>query len=45
MEGTQVVTSEMGHIFKTRHAIPRDFLHEQDDGVLHATVAKQVVSD
>ena len=44
-EREDCVIVEMGHIFKTKHAIPRDFLHEQDDGILHANVAKQVVSD
>jgi hypothetical protein len=38
------VIVETGHLFKTKHAIPQDFLHEHD-GVLHATVAKDVVSD
>jgi hypothetical protein len=38
------VIVEMGHIFKSKHAIPNDFLHEHEDGVLHATVAKDVVS-
>jgi hypothetical protein len=38
------VIVELGHIFKAKHAIPHDFLHEHDDGVLHATVAKDVVS-
>jgi hypothetical protein len=39
------VIIETGHIFKTKHAIPRDFLHEHDDGVLHATLAKDVISE
>lgn len=39
------VIVELGHIFKAKHAIPHDFLHEHGDGVLHATVAKDVVSD
>jgi hypothetical protein len=38
------VIVETGHIFKTKHAIPHDFLHEHEDGMLHATVAKDVVS-
>ena len=43
-ERDDCVIVETGHIFKTKHAIPRDFLHEQE-GVLHATVTKHVVSD
>jgi hypothetical protein len=35
---------EMGHVFKSKHAIPQDFLHEEE-GVLHATVAKDVIVD
>jgi hypothetical protein len=38
------VIVETGHLMKAKHAIPRDFLHERD-GELHATVAKDVVSD
>jgi len=38
------VIIESGHLFKSKHAIPRDFIHEQD-GVLVATVAKDVVMD
>jgi hypothetical protein len=38
------VVVEGGHVFKSRHAIPTDFLHEHD-GVLRATVAKDVVTD
>jgi hypothetical protein len=38
------VIIESGHVFKSKHAIPRDFVHEQD-GVLVATVAKDVVMD
>ena len=38
------VVIETGHVFKTRHAIPTDFLHE-NDGVLRATVAKSIVDD
>src|SRR5207247_9185259 len=38
------VIIESGHVFKSKHAIPRDFIHEQD-GVLVATVAKDVVMD
>jgi hypothetical protein len=38
------VIVESGHVFKTRHAIPTDFLHEHD-GVLRATVGKDVVDD
>jgi len=36
------VIVESGHVFKTRHAIPTEFLHERD-GVLRATVGKEVV--
>jgi hypothetical protein len=35
---------ESGHIFKSRHAIPTEFLHEHE-GVLRATVAKSIVDD
>jgi hypothetical protein len=38
------VVVESGHVFKSRHAIPTDFLHEHD-GVLRATVGKEVVDD
>src|SRR3954453_17215998 len=38
------VVIETGHIFKTKHAIPREFLHE-GDGVLRSTVTKNVVAD
>lgn len=38
------VIVESGHVFKTRHAVPKDFLHEHD-GVLRATVGKDVVRD
>jgi len=38
------VIVETGHMFKTRHAIPTDFLHEHDD-VVRATVGKDVVHD
>src|SRR5919201_2274874 len=38
------VIIESGHVFKSKHAIPREFIHEQD-GVLVATVAKDVVMD
>jgi hypothetical protein len=41
-DGCAVV--ESGHIFKSRHAIPTDFLHEHD-GVLRATVGKEVVDE
>jgi hypothetical protein len=43
-ERDNCVVIETGHIFKTKHAIPREFLHEVD-GVLRATVTKDVVSD
>jgi hypothetical protein len=35
---------ESGHVFKSRHAIPAEFLHEHE-GVLRATVAKEIVDD
>ena len=35
---------ESGHMFKSRHAIPTDFLHEHED-VVRATVGKDVVHD
>jgi hypothetical protein len=38
------VIVETGHIFKSRHAVPTDFIHEHD-GVLRATVAKEIVDD
>ena len=38
------VVVESGHVFKSRHAIPTDFLHEHD-GVLRATVGKEVVEE
>ena len=41
-EGFVIV--ESGHMFKSRHAIPVDFLHEHED-VVRATVGKDVVHD
>jgi hypothetical protein len=38
------VIIETGHVFKTKHAIPREFLHDVD-GQLRATVTKDVVED
>jgi hypothetical protein len=38
------VIVESGHVFKARHAIPIDFLHEHE-GVVRATVGKDVVQD
>jgi hypothetical protein len=38
------VVVESGHVFKSRHAIPTDFLHEHED-VVRATVGKDVVHD
>src|SRR3954453_7543983 len=38
------VIIETGTLFKSKHAIPREFLHEHD-GVLRATVTKDVVND
>jgi hypothetical protein len=43
-ERDDCVIIEMGHLFKAKHAVPRSFLHEHD-GVLRATVAKEVISD
>lgn len=43
-ERDDCVVVETGHVFKTKHAIPRTFLHEVD-GVLRATVTKDVVDD
>jgi hypothetical protein len=36
------VIVESGHVFKHKHAIPRDYLHEHE-GVLRATVTKEVI--
>jgi hypothetical protein len=41
-ERDDCVILETGHVFKTKHAIPRAFLHEHE-GVLRATVTKDVV--
>ena len=41
-ERDDCVIIETGHIFKSKHAIPREFLHETD-GVLRATVTKAIV--
>jgi hypothetical protein len=35
---------EMGHVFKSKHAIPFDFLHEYD-GVQRATIEKSLVAE
>ncbi len=35
---------EMGHVFKSTHAVPQEFLHEHD-GVVRATIAKDLVAD
>jgi hypothetical protein len=35
---------EMGHVFKTKHAIPVEFLHEHE-GVQRATVGREVVAE
>jgi hypothetical protein len=43
-ERDDCVVIETGHVFKSKHAIPRSFLHEHD-GVLRATVTKDVISD
>jgi hypothetical protein len=36
---------EMGHVFKSKHAVPLEFLHDHDDGVVRATIAKDLVAD
>jgi hypothetical protein len=43
-ERDNCVIIESGHVFKSKHAIPREFLHETD-GELRATVTKEVVDD
>lgn len=43
-ERDDCVVIETGHIFKSKHAIPRTFLREVD-GVLRATVTKDVIDD
>jgi hypothetical protein len=43
-ERDNCVVIETGHVFKTKHAIPREFVHEVD-GVLRATVTKDIVDD
>ena len=43
-ERDKCVIIETGHVFKTKHAIPREFLHEVG-GELRATVTKDVVND
>jgi hypothetical protein len=35
---------EMGHVFKSKHAVPQEFLHDRDD-VVRATIAKDLVAD
>jgi hypothetical protein len=35
---------ETGHVFKARHAIPREFVHEHD-GALVTTVTKELVAN
>lgn len=41
-ERDNCVIIESGHVFKSKHAIPREFLHETN-GELRATVTKEVV--
>ena len=41
-ERDNCVIIESGHVFKSKHAIPREFLHETG-GELRATVTKEVV--
>jgi hypothetical protein len=43
-ERDNCVIIETGHVFKTKHAIPREFVHEVG-GELRATVTKDVVDD
>lgn len=43
-EGNDCVIVETGHVFKKKHAIPSTFVHEHD-GVLRATVAKEIITD
>jgi hypothetical protein len=43
-ERDNCVIVETGHVFKTKHAIPREFLHEVD-GTLRATVTKDIIDD
>jgi len=43
-ERDDCVIIETGHVFKTKHAIPREFLHE-GDGDIRATVTKDVFDD
>jgi hypothetical protein len=43
-ERDNCVIIETGHVFKSKHAIPREFLHDQG-GELRATVTKEVVDD
>jgi len=38
------VIVESGHVFKSKHAIPSEFIHEQGDVVI-ATVTKDVVME
>ena len=41
-ERDDCVIIETGHVFKTQHALPRDFIHDVD-GELRATVPKSAV--
>ncbi len=43
-ERNGIAIVELGHVFKSKHAIPQDFLHDHD-GVIRATVAKEIVGD
>jgi hypothetical protein len=43
-ERDNCVIIETGHVFRTKHAIPREFLHDHG-GELRATVTKEVVDD
>jgi hypothetical protein len=43
-ERDDCVIIETGHVFKTTHALPREFIHEID-GELRATVPKSAVDE
>jgi hypothetical protein len=43
-ERDDCVIVETGHVFKSKHAIPRSFLHEHE-GMLRATVTKEFIED
>ena len=43
-ERDECVIIETGHVFKSKHAVPREFVHEVGEE-LRATVTKDVVDD